>query len=38
MKSACHVSYKFTYEIKPDWEGSQEKGMEETEGELTHGN
>ena len=23
MKSAFHVSYKFTYEIKPDQEGSQ---------------
>ena len=23
MKSAFHVSYKFTYEIKPDREGSQ---------------
>ena len=40
MKSAFHVSYKFTYEIMPKGEGSQaaKKRVWKTEGELTHGN
>ena len=41
MKSAFHVSYKFTYEIKPDREGSQaakKRVQKKQEGELTHSN